>query len=133
MPIRVFLVEDVRQMQGVLSDLLNVVGSFDIVSTMRTEAEAIQWLKEHPADWDLTLVDLILEEGTGMGVIPRARAASATAKVVVLSDYATPGVRQHCLKLGADAVFQKSQEMKSFMDYCAALGDPEPKPEAEAA
>lgn len=125
MPIRVFLVEDVRQMQGVLSDLLNVVGPFDIVSTMRTEAEAIQWLKEHPAGWDLTLVDLILEEGTGMGVIPRARAASPTAKVVVLSDYATPGVRQHCLKLGADAVFQKSQEMKSFMDYCAALADPQ--------
>ena len=46
--IRVFLVEDVRQMQGVLSDLLNVVGPFQLVATMRTEAEANLWLKEHP-------------------------------------------------------------------------------------
>ena len=128
--IRVFLVEDVRQMQGVLSDLLNVVGPFHIVATMRTEAEANLWLKEHPGEWDLALVDLILEEGTGMGVVPKARAAAGPeAKVLVLSDYATPGVRQHCIKLGADAVFQKSQEMKAFMDYCAALADPQAQSE----
>lgn len=132
MAIRVFLVEDLRQMQGVISDLLNVVGTFDIVSTMRTEAEAIQWLKDHAGEWDLALIDLILEQGTGMGVIPRARAAAPSAQVLVLSDYATPGVRQHCIKLGADAVFQKSQEMREFMDYCAALADPEPEAESTA-
>jgi DNA-binding NarL/FixJ family response regulator len=129
----VFLVEDMRQMQGVLNDLLNVVGPFEIVSTMRTEAEANLWLQEHPGAWDVALIDLILEEGTGMGVIPRARAAGPKAKVLVLSDYATPGVRQHCVKLGADAVFQKSQEMKAFMDYCAALADPEPQTETAGA
>ena len=122
--VRVFLVEDVRQMQGVVSDLLNVVGKFDIVAAMRTEAEAILWLQEHPGAWDLALVDLILEQGTGMGVLPRARAAAPQAQVVVWSDYATPGVRAHCLKLGADAVFQKSQDMHAFMDYCATLGNP---------
>ena len=130
--IRVFLVEDMRQMQGVISDLLNVVGTFDIVCTMRTEAEAIQWLKDHPGEWDLALIDLILEQGTGMGVVPRARAAAPSAQVLVLSDYATPGVRQHCLKLGASAVFQKSQEMRAFMDYCAALVDPDPESKAES-
>ncbi|MBC5766422.1 response regulator [Ramlibacter albus] len=128
MSIRVFLVEDTRHMQGVLHDLLNVVGtaSFEIVATRTTEAEANLWLDEHPGGWDLALVDLILEQGTGMGVIPRARKAAPGAPVVVLSDYATPGIRQHCIKLGADAVFQKSQDMQAFIDYCASLVDREP-------
>ena len=129
MSIRIFLVEDVRQMQGVLSDLLNVVGAFDIVAHRATEAEANLWIDEHPGGWDLVLVDLILEQGTGMGVIPRAHKAAPHVPIVVLSDYATPGVREHCLRLGADAVFQKSQDMHAFMDYCAALA----KPEREAA
>jgi DNA-binding NarL/FixJ family response regulator len=111
-------------MQGVVSELLNVVGEFEIVATLRTEAEAILWLQEHPGAWDLALIDLILEQGTGMGVLPRARAAAPGAQVVVWSDYATPGVRRHCQKLGADAVFQKSQDMHAFMDYCATLGAP---------
>jgi DNA-binding NarL/FixJ family response regulator len=124
--IRVFLVEDVRQMHGVLEDLLNVVGSFEIVATRATEAEANLWLDEHRGGWDLALVDLILEQGTGMGVVPRARKTGPGTKVLVLSDYATPGIREHCVRLGADAVFQKSQEMQAFMDYCASLANPEP-------
>jgi DNA-binding NarL/FixJ family response regulator len=124
--IRIFLVEDVKQMHSVLEDLLNVVGSFEIVANRATEAEAILWLEEHPGEWDLALVDLILEQGTGMGVIPRARKAAPNAKVVVLSDYATPGIQEHCVRLGADAVFQKSQDMQAFMAYCGALADPAP-------
>jgi DNA-binding NarL/FixJ family response regulator len=127
--VRVFLVEDLRQMQAVVSDLLNVVGKFEIVATRRTEAEANLWLDEHPGAWDVALVDLILEQGTGMGVLARARAAAPQAQVLVWSDYATPGVRRHCLKLGADAVFQKSQDMHAFMDYCATLGPSRPAAE----
>lgn len=128
MSIRVFLVEDVKQMQGVLSDLLNVVGDFEIVARRATEAEANLWLDEHPGGWDVVLVDLILEQGTGMGVIPRAVQAAPKAPVIVLSDYASPGIRQHCLRLGADAVFQKANDMRAFMDYCAALARPEREP-----
>jgi DNA-binding NarL/FixJ family response regulator len=123
--IRVFLVEDVKQMQGVISDLLNVVGAFEIVARRATEAEANLWLDEHPDAWDLVLVDLILEQGTGMGVIPRAKKVAPHVPVIVLSDYATPGVREHCIRLGADAVFQKSQEMHAFMEYCGQLARPE--------
>jgi DNA-binding NarL/FixJ family response regulator len=124
--IRVFLVEDAKHMRGVLEDLLGVIGSFEIVANRATEAEANLWLDEHARGCDLALIDLILEQGTGMGVIARAKASSPDAQVVVLSDYATAGIRRHCLKLGADAVFQKSQEMREFMDFCAGLASREP-------
>lgn len=80
-----------------------------------TEAQARLWLQANPNSWHLAVVDLILEQGTGMGVISECRHRPSWAKVVVLSDYATPGIRAHCFKLGADAVFQKAGEADAFI------------------
>lgn len=75
-----------------------------------TEAEAKLWLDDHPEAWDLAIVDLVLAQGSGMGVVTQARrTASPGAKIVVFSGYASPGIRAHCLALGADAVFEKSE------------------------
>jgi DNA-binding NarL/FixJ family response regulator len=120
--VRVFLVEDMMQVQGVLADLLASLGDFRLVGASTTEAEARLWLTEHPDGWDLAVIDLVLEQGSGMGVISTARQAGDNgASVVVFSDYASDGIRNHCLRLGADAVFLKSQ-MQDFMDYCSELG-----------
>lgn len=119
MSVRVFLVEDMQQVQGILADLLASLGDFRLVQAAATEAEAKLWLDEHPDEWDLAVVDLVLDQGSGMGVIPKA--AGSSGRVVVFSDYASNGIRKHCLRLGADAVFLKSQ-MREFMDYCSELG-----------
>jgi DNA-binding NarL/FixJ family response regulator len=127
--VRVFLVEDMKQVQGVLADLLASLGDFRLVAASRTEAEAKLWLEENPGAWDLAIIDLVLDQGTGMAVIPRARnpggseggEAREGGNIVVFSDYASDGIRNHCLKLGADAVFLKSQTQE-FMDYCSELG-----------
>jgi DNA-binding NarL/FixJ family response regulator len=42
-------------------------------------------------------------------------------KHVVLSNYATPDMRKRCLELGADQVFDKSNEIDNLIDYCVAL------------
>lgn len=122
--IRVLLVEDFRQMHGVLADLLGSIGDFKVVAALRTEAEAKLWLREHWRGWDLAVLDLILEEGTGLGVIEPAamQAAKTGSHVVVFSDYISPGIREHCAKLGAHAVFQKTHQTGEFMRYCASLG-----------
>lgn len=124
MTVRVFLVEDMKQVQAALTELLAALGDFRLVHATATEAEARHWLAEHPGGWDLAVVDLVLDQGSGMGVIPSARAAAGDGQagnVVVFSDYASDGIRNHCLRLGADAVFLKSQ-MQEFMDYCSELG-----------
>jgi DNA-binding NarL/FixJ family response regulator len=120
--VRVFLVEDMVHMQGIVSDLLAGVGDFRLVGASATEAEAKLWLTEHVGAWDLSIIDLVLDQGSGMGVVAHARQTSPdSGKVVVFSDYASDGIRDHCLRLGADAVFMKSQ-MQEFMEYCAELG-----------
>jgi DNA-binding NarL/FixJ family response regulator len=121
--VRVFLVEDMVHVQGIVTDLLAGLGDFRLASASATEAEAKLWLTEHPGDWDLAVIDLVLDQGSGMGVLPQARTSAREhgGKVVVFSDYASDGIRDHCLRLGADAVFLKSQ-MQEFMEYCAELG-----------
>lgn len=121
MPVSVLLVEDMHQLRGVVSELLQELGDFSVIAEVGTEAEAKLWLEDNPGRWQLAIVDLILEQGTGMGVLAHARKLARGARIVVLSDYATPGIRKHCLKLGADAVFQKSTEVPAFADYLATL------------
>jgi DNA-binding NarL/FixJ family response regulator len=122
--LRVFLVEDQQRMRVLLADLFASIGGLRIVGAVSTEAEAKLWLDEHPSEWDLAVIDLVLEQGAGMEVIRRCRAEPAGGKVVVFSSYATPGVRQHCLDLGADAVFDKGQTSE-FIAWIGELKDRE--------
>lgn len=122
MTVRVFLVEDMKHVQEIVEELLASLGDFRLVKAIGNEAEARLWLVEHPGAWDLAVIDLVLEQGSGMGVVSRARdAAGRDGRVIVFSDYASEGIRKHCLRLGADAVFLKSQT-REFMDYCSELG-----------
>ena len=68
----------------------------------------------------LAVIDLVLEQGAGLEVIRRCRADPTGGKVVVFSSYATPGVREHCLELGADAVFDKHAPQE-FIAWCSDL------------
>lgn len=124
MPVKLLLVEDLPQMQGVVLDLLATVGDFELVQSVSTEAEANLWLDENAGAWDLAVIDLILEQGTGLGVVARARTRPPRSKVVVFSDYATEGIRKHCLKLGADAAFHKGDDLQGFLAFCGAVAHP---------
>jgi len=118
--IKVFLVEDMKQLQVAIADLLESIGSFSLVGSAETEAEANLWLEDNSNGWDLAIVDLVLEQGTGMGVVAKCKGRPAASKVLVFSDYVTPGIRQHCMGLGADAAILKS-DTGAFIDYCATL------------
>ncbi len=128
-PLRVFLVEDVKHLQEVLGELLTSIGNFVVAGSAGSEAEAIRWLDQHADDWDLLVADLILDQGTGLGVLAKCRHRPPGRKVVVLSDYVTPGIHRHCLALGADAALPKS-DMPAFLDYCRELNSDGPVREA---
>jgi DNA-binding NarL/FixJ family response regulator len=120
-PIKVFLVEDMKHLQGLMGELLASVGNFQLAGTAETEAEASLWLDEHQDEWDLVIADLVLDQGTGFGIVKKCRQRPPGRKVLVLSDYVTPGIHKHCLALGADAAMLKS-DMPAFLDFCRALG-----------
>lgn len=123
MPVDVFLVEDQQQMQSVLEDLLQSVGQFHFVGRASTEAEALNWLDHHIGAWKLAIIDLVLDQGSGISVIVRARLRNPRGRIAVLSSFMSPGMRKHCLKLGADAAFQKDADMQEFIRFCAGAAE----------
>jgi two-component system, OmpR family, response regulator len=66
------------------------------------------WLRDHPGQWDLVVVDLMLSQGTGFEVIIRARKTHPNGCIAVLSSFVSETIEKHCLKLGADAAFDKA-------------------------
>jgi len=121
MTFKAYLVEDSALIRENLVGFLQDVADADVVACASSEEEAVQWLRHHRDDWDLTIVDLFLERGNGLGVIKACRNRKAKQKVVVLSNYATTDMRQRSEKLGADAFFDKSAELDQLVAYCETL------------
>lgn len=116
---KVFVVEDSAVMIELLRELLQNVGGLEVIGFSSTEAEAMLWLGENPGRWDIVVLDLILEQGSGLGLAAHAQRSNPAGKTVVFSSYVSPAIRSHCLKLGAAAVFDKTESAK-FIDWLAA-------------
>jgi DNA-binding NarL/FixJ family response regulator len=119
--VRVFLVDDLRNMHTLFRELFASLGRFRVVATSTTEAEAKLWMLENEGAWDLAIVDLVLDQGSGIGVLRYSKQNWPSAKVVIFSGYASQGIREHCIALGADAVFDKAQSA-DFIAWLQAMG-----------
>ena len=119
--LRIYLVEDNPIIRENLSETLDELVGARIVGVAETELDATEWLKECVVDWDLAIVDLFLKRGSGMRVVSDFRQRTATQKLVVLSNYASPEVRTECLRLVADHVFDKSADVDALIDFCKSM------------
>jgi two-component system OmpR family response regulator len=116
--LKTYIVEDNPTIRENLIGTLEELACIDAVGTAETENDGKTWLLENPEEWDLAIVDLFLKQGSGLGVLTACRERLSHQKLVVLSNYATPDIRQRCAQLGVDAVFDKSNEIDALVDYC---------------
>jgi len=114
----VFLVEDNPRIRENLIPALADLGSASVMATAESEQEAIGWLARHKGQWDLAVVDFMLKEGTGLGVVKWCDGREPNQRVVVLTNYPTQATRSACMAAGADALFDKSTQLDEFFDYC---------------
>ena len=121
--LRTYIVEDNATIRENLIGTLEELASVKSLVWSETENEAKAWFSGHRGLWDLAIVDLFLKQGSGLGVIEACRQREAGQHLVVLSNYATADMRDRCKVLGADAVFDKSNEIDALVDYCLALGE----------
>ena len=126
MELRTYIVEDNATIRDNLVATLEELAWVLSLGWSDTESEARAWLAANDARWDLVIVDLALRQGNGLGVLEACRPRGRGQKVVVLSNYATPDMRTRCTELGADAVFDKSNDIEALVDYCLALGERPP-------
>ncbi|MBK6006312.1 response regulator [Ramlibacter ginsenosidimutans] len=120
MELRVFLAEDLASMHALIGELLSSIGGLRLVGRAATEAEAKLWLTEHPGEWDVCIADLMLDQGSGFGVIAHAAANRGQARIVGFSGYMSEGIRAHCLRLGAEAAFDKA-DTAGFISWLAQV------------
>ena len=121
--LRTYIVEDNATIRENLIGTLEELASIESLGWAEGESDAKNWLAEHAKAWDLAIVDLFLKQGSGLGVIEACRARNEAQRVVVLSNYATADMRQRCIELGADAVFDKSNEIDALVEYCIARSE----------
>lgn len=119
--LRTYLVEDsalIREnLIGTLEELIHV----DVVGTAEDVPTAIGWLRDGQNVCDLAIIDIFLKRGSGLEVLQAARATGKPLKVVVLTNFASPEIRKRCLELGADKVFDKSNEIDTLLRYCERI------------
>ena len=122
MELRTYIVEDNATIRENLVGTLEELASVHFLGWAETEGDARTWLVAN-RQWDLVIVDLFLKQGSGLGVIEACQDRGREQRLVVLSNYATSDMRKRCAQLGADAVFDKSNEIDALVDYCLALVD----------
>jgi two-component system OmpR family response regulator len=109
---RILLIEDSAVLSRRLIDLLSEPGRLCVTGQAATQSEALMRLQE--ATYDVLVVDIELAEGNGVAVIRQVRqlfAPDAQPVVVVLTNYASDFVREHCFAAGADYFLDKMRDI----------------------
>ncbi len=119
MHLQAFVVEDNPTIRENLVGALEELTCMKVAGSSATENEALAWLEQNTDRWDLVIVDLFLKQGSGLHLAERIRRLRPNQKIVVFSNYINASVRKRCAQLGVDAVFDKSTEIDSLVDYCA--------------
>jgi DNA-binding NarL/FixJ family response regulator len=121
--VRTFIVEDSSVVRENLIAALEENAPVEVVGAADDESGAVDWLLDEQNACDLVIVDIFLRSGTGLGVLKRIGELKRDTKRVVLNNHATPDIRNKCLELGADEVFDKSNELEQMLFYCNRLRD----------
>ncbi|WP_310733672.1 response regulator [Aquincola tertiaricarbonis] len=119
--LKTYIVEDSPVIRENLIATLEEMVPLEVVGTAEDESSAVYWLSHHAQQCDLVIIDIFLKGGSGLGVLRSTVNARGRCKLVVFSNYATPDMRRKCLELGADKVFDKSNEIDALINYCERL------------
>lgn len=117
----VFVVEDSATIRQNLFATLEEMAPVQVIGYAEDADGAIARLALDPPPCDLAIIDVLLRRGSGVDVLKALRTRPGRPRCVVLTNYATPLIREHCLALGADRVFDKSAEVERLLEYCEAL------------
>ena len=120
--LKVLVIEDSPMVRDALAALFRRVGGIEVVAALSGESGAIAWLAEHPTDWDLATVDLVLADGSGFNLIRRLHELHPYGSIVVFSEFSSKEIMERCIDLGADMVFLKSEadQFAGFIERVSA-------------
>jgi two-component system, OmpR family, response regulator len=130
--LKTFLVEDSPVIRQNLVATLEELAPVQVVGQAETQDDAINRLQSEFGDCALVIVDVVLRQGTGLGVLQQRKLHTPGRSFVVLTNYATAEISQRSLEFGAARVFDKSNDIDALIDYCHQLAAASQPPAAPA-
>jgi len=120
--LKAFVVEDNLSIRDSLVEALAELAGIETAGSARNQHDAVAWLTDAAHDWDIAIVDLVLEPGGGSGldVLRALQQRRPGQRMVVLTGTAGAEMRRLCEALGADGVFDKAMETEALLDHCKA-------------
>ena len=118
MAIKAYLVEDQADIRSALVEGMQEVIPVEFIGQAVNEPGAVQWLADNNGAWDVVIVDLFLRNGSGFGVLKACSERPAQQKAVVLTSYVDGDVAAMCRAMGADAVFDKNDQLEDLVKFC---------------
>ncbi len=112
---RVVIVEDCALIRTELARRVSALPGFTVSGVAAGEDDAVRLILDTKPD--AVLLDPGLSPGSGLKVLYRIRSARSAARVAVLTDLTGDAMRAACITAGADAYFDKNDEV----DECLAL------------
>jgi DNA-binding NarL/FixJ family response regulator len=122
--LQVFLVEDSLAIRARLAATINAIQGAELVGEAGTVAAAIDGIRAtHPG---AVILDLQLEDGSGLDVLRAVYPAAPELHVAVLTNYATDQHRRACMDAGAEFFLDKSSEFPRIREIvCRWSGHPD--------
>ncbi|MDO9054451.1 MAG: response regulator transcription factor [Gallionella sp.] len=121
--LKVFIVEDSSAVRESLHSLLSDIHGVSVVGHAADEAGAIEGINRLLPDF--VVLDLHLQQGTGLNVLTNVKKNHAKMKVAVLSNYANALYVSACRQSGADYFFDKSFQFMLLGQLLEQLVSPE--------
>ena len=127
--LKTYIVEDSTVIRDNLIATLQELTAVEVVGFSEDEASATAWLSQPNNEASLVIVDIFLKRGSGLGVLRSGAGPKGSAgpggrrKWVIFTNYATNEMRSMCMALGADRLFDKSNEIDDLIAYCDQLAD----------
>lgn len=124
-PVKTFLVEDSAVIRASLLAALEDLAPVEVVGYAEAASDASQQIKalSDSGQCQLAIVDIFLKSGSGLDVLRNISASKVPVTAVVLSNYATPNLRDACEQLGAARVFDKSRDIDALVSYCCEIAN----------
>lgn len=116
---KLFIVENSNYLRERLTRLVAHRAEVQVVGYAATASDAVSQIRN--LNPDVVLLDIRLDQGTGMDVLKQIKLRGQPPAVIVLTNYAYPQYRERFLANGADYFFDKSAELDLMLQALDSL------------
>ena len=104
----VLIADDFSPIRDSLRRMLSAIQGIDIIAEAADGNQTQEMIKALKPD--VLILDIRMPGKTGLDVLRDSGDDLENTTVIILTNYVTPALRQHCLALGADHVLDKTMD-----------------------